>query len=366
MRVDGMMYFPGVITIDAGDTVEWTLSGAEPHTVSFLGGARPPVPGSPAFEQPIGGHVYNGQGEVSSGLLLPVPGHQSYSLTFTQPGIYPYRCFLHPNQQGVVIVNAAGTPYPETQSQYTREGQAEWHNDLALANTAQKNIRPLTTIGSSGRTTVQAFIDATEPSKVAIPLNSVNNSTVHGVMILFPLGPSSAKALVSLTGLAPESTYSVEIRPGDRQSVGNPLYSLPVMTANTQGNATLTTTLSPMDGIASAGWVVDVRKGHPSPPNPTTSFLAFGSVSLPVYALMRYEPSTLIVHTGDEVVWTQLNVDEIHTVTFLAAGQKPPEFPSPEAINPAEGSTYDGQGYFNSGILGPFQSYHLVFDRPGV
>lgn len=39
MRVDSMQYFPGVITMDAGNTVVWTVSGAEPHTVTFLGGA---------------------------------------------------------------------------------------------------------------------------------------------------------------------------------------------------------------------------------------------------------------------------------------------------------------------------------------
>ncbi|MDA8195233.1 MAG: plastocyanin/azurin family copper-binding protein [Thermaerobacter sp.] len=366
MRVDGMQYFPGVITIDAGDTVVWTLAGAEPHTVSFLGGAPPPVPGSPASEQPVGGSIYTGQGEVSSGLLLPIPGHNQYQLTFPNPGVYSYRCLLHPNQQGVVIVNPAGTPYPQTAAQYAAEGQAEWQATLNTANAAQAAVHPTVTAGPNGHAVIHAFMDAPQPPDVSAPLTAANNSGVSGTAVLSLLGPTTVKVEVTASGLAAGSTHAVEIRPGDCQTVGAPLYTLPPITANAQGQATLTTTLSPVDGIAAAGWVVDILSSTSASSTPTQSFAACGAVSGQVYALMRYEPNPLVIHVGDEVIWTQANLEEIHTVTFLAAGQAPPAFPSPQAINPAGGSVYTGSGYVNSGILAPFQSYHLVFAKSGI
>jgi plastocyanin len=76
---------PATITIDAGDTVTWTVTRAQdPHTVS-------PVHPPDAF--------------VGSPLL-----HQGdhFSVTFAQPGTYRYQCTIHPeDMQGTVIVQAA-------------------------------------------------------------------------------------------------------------------------------------------------------------------------------------------------------------------------------------------------------------------
>src|SRR5947208_1541361 len=35
--IQGEAYYPHIITIDVGDTVVWTLSSGEPHTVTFFG-----------------------------------------------------------------------------------------------------------------------------------------------------------------------------------------------------------------------------------------------------------------------------------------------------------------------------------------
>ncbi|HEU5347185.1 MAG TPA: plastocyanin/azurin family copper-binding protein [Ktedonobacterales bacterium] len=67
---------------------------------------------------------------------------------------------------------------------------------------------------------------------------------------------------------------------------------------------------------------------------------------------MVFLPSEVWINQGDSIVLT-VKSGEIHTVTFLAAGQQRPEFNpgDPQQIFPQGGSVYDGQSYFNSGIM---------------
>jgi plastocyanin len=158
-------FLPKEISIPAGGTVTWTLMG--PHTVSFdapedangtrvemangdvvinpkaaapEGGAGMPAPppeaagapaatGSPeagptgeygatpaaggdaAASQempppvPIDGGSWDGAGFHSSGAVLSFPPQLfTYSLKFTKPGTYPYKCLVHPDMQGTVTV----------------------------------------------------------------------------------------------------------------------------------------------------------------------------------------------------------------------------------------------------------------------
>jgi plastocyanin len=107
-------FFPIDLTINEGDTVEWTRGDVEtPHTVSFLSRGEEPEyvlvepqqRGPPKFvlnpvvQMPAGGKVYNGTGYFNSGVIwgtmLPLPGPQNYSLTFDTPGNYKYICIFH-------------------------------------------------------------------------------------------------------------------------------------------------------------------------------------------------------------------------------------------------------------------------------
>ena len=83
--IQTMAFYPGVTTIDEGDTVVWALGGLEPHTVSFLSGTQPPAPESLEATIPVPCDSYNGTGVCSSGLLSP---GQVFVLTFTKPGVY--------------------------------------------------------------------------------------------------------------------------------------------------------------------------------------------------------------------------------------------------------------------------------------
>jgi plastocyanin len=126
-----MRFIPEELTIRVGDTVRWTnRSDGEPHTVTFLGGEEPPqdiliepqASGQPAILQnmqtflPAGGTEYDGTAFTHSGFnglppeineMFGLVG-QTYELTFTEPGEYPYYCILHssgPESEGPMEMN---------------------------------------------------------------------------------------------------------------------------------------------------------------------------------------------------------------------------------------------------------------------
>ncbi len=75
-------FVPTAITVAAGTTVTWTNDDHFTHSVQFLDGG---LPGQP---------------------LLMDPGATA-TFTFTKPGLYHYRCSLHPqNMQGTVQVTS--------------------------------------------------------------------------------------------------------------------------------------------------------------------------------------------------------------------------------------------------------------------
>ena len=113
-----MRFVPAEVTIKVGDTVRWTdRTIGEPHTVTFLGGTdqpedtlvEPQPSGPPKLIQnyqtflPAGEKSFDGTGYHNSGFLgLPPEIGQafgllgdSYELTFTKAGEYPYYCVLH-------------------------------------------------------------------------------------------------------------------------------------------------------------------------------------------------------------------------------------------------------------------------------
>lgn len=112
-----LRFLPGDVTIKVGDTVRWANRPAgEPHTVTFLGGeeqpedtiVEPQPAGPPKFVQsyrtllPAGDATFDGVGFRNSGFigLAGAEAEQlglgdSYELTFTKPGEYPYYCILH-------------------------------------------------------------------------------------------------------------------------------------------------------------------------------------------------------------------------------------------------------------------------------
>jgi len=74
-------YQPAQLTVEDGQTVIWTNRGFGFHTVTALGGE---------FDS----------GRLSLG--------ESFKVTFTTPGAFPYKCTVHPSMRGSVTVLAPG------------------------------------------------------------------------------------------------------------------------------------------------------------------------------------------------------------------------------------------------------------------
>jgi plastocyanin len=99
---------PATVSIKTGQTVSWkTVSAWMPHTVSFQAPFQSPA--EPNAFLPTGtksGGRFAG-GVSHSGIFGPPPEgtFDTFSLTFTKAGRYPYTCLLHPGMAGTVQVS---------------------------------------------------------------------------------------------------------------------------------------------------------------------------------------------------------------------------------------------------------------------
>jgi plastocyanin len=211
-------FLPSAITIDAGDTVTWTV-GASEHTVAFLLPKQSPFT---APLRPAGGATEDGTAFTSSGILF---GGQSYTLTFPKPGTYTYHCLLHPPEMiGKVIVQPAGSAYPHPQAYYTRQGSATADADLdaALASLALfpyraggpklvAGLSPGLAIGTPSHSTVYRFLDAgnlratTTTVSVGTTVTWVNQANNEPHTVTFPVAGHQLPRRIEKNPFSPPS-----------------------------------------------------------------------------------------------------------------------------------------------------------------
>lgn len=195
--LQALAMLPDTITIDEGDSVEWTVEG-EVHTITFLGSFSSP-PGDPTVPQ--GGSTYDGTQFLSSG-IIPPGAH--YKITFTKAGTYPYGCVLHPPEMsGKIVVQPRGTPYPRPQGFYTGTGTSTLNSILSDAMDAVKAIPyavggthlaagtsgPLESSGLPSQATVLRFLDGdrlnltsvTIPVGTTLTWTNLSNNEPHTV-----------------------------------------------------------------------------------------------------------------------------------------------------------------------------------------
>ena len=403
-------YYPHVITIDAGDTVVWTLNTVQLLGVSFAGTCEdiscvPPDCLTINFDfSPCGPSSYDGVTALdqSGRMVAPVynwdnsipHGTTTYSLTFTRPGVNVYFDPSVSGMRGVVIVHPAGTPYPFTQAQYSAQAQQQLRADLAAGTQARGDAQPVTASAGPGTRTYHVALGASPPETARFELSPAAGSAARGSALLDGSGigtsPTPSIAVtVRLSGLAPGSVHAVQILPGVcgapapttgvffSQIFVPPAYTLNNLTAGPDGTATSTTVITEPPNangpaqlaIPSSGWFINVAAG-PAADNGATS-AACGNVVFHSAAVMRYLPQNLHIHVGDTVVWTNDTSNEPHAVTFLA-GQPLPQLPDWYLSSPTgNGISYDGSSYFNSGSLyradaGRNHSVTLTFTRPGT
>lgn len=211
----GLAFYPGTITVDAGDTVTWTYVSAEPHTVTFLaaGQATPPPPTDPSAPKPAGSSTYDGTAYTSSGFIA---FGYSYSLTFTKPGTYTYYCLLHqPEMQGTVVVNPAGTAYPAQEDAYSSQAMTQTTTDLQAAAQAVSQF-PYTPGGTHIAAGIAPGLSGSAPAHATVNRFLVDTN-VDDSTITIPVGTT-----VTWTNQSNNSPHTVTF-----PVAGQPLPSLP-------------------------------------------------------------------------------------------------------------------------------------------
>jgi plastocyanin len=404
-------YYPHVITIDAGDTVVWTLNTKEVHTVTFNGTCEdiscvPPCVFTVSIDiSPCGSPSYDGVSAIdSSGRMIPAGynwdnsfphGNMTYSLTFTKPGANVYFDLSVSGMRGVVIVNPAGTPYPFTQAQYSEQAQEQLRSDLVAGARARNDFQPMTTsTNPDGTRLYNVALGTNPPEKTRVVLDPAGSSAAEGSALLDGSGvgtsPNPTIAVkIKLSGLRPGSVHAVQILLGAcgapapttglifSQIFIPPTFTLNNVTAGPDGRVASTTVLTAPPNfngpgqlrIPSSGWFINVAAGS-TPDNGSTSD-ACGNIVFHNASVIRYLPQNIHVHVGDTVVWANDTINEVHGVTFLA-GQPIPLIPDWYMSSPTGNATsYDGSSFFNSGPLyatdaGRNHSLTLTFTRAGT
>jgi plastocyanin len=199
--LQALNFFTSTITIDAGDSITWTVEASE-HTVAFLRRGQSPFT---APLKPAGGSAEDGTEFTSSGILFA--GH-SYTLTFSKPGTYMYHCLLHPPEMlGKVIVQRAGAAYPRSQAYYSSLGRSTANVELAAARAAvllfpytpggaklTAGISPGLAKGTPTNSTVYRFLDsgnqnleATTTISVGTTVRWVNQTNNEPHTVTFPV-----------------------------------------------------------------------------------------------------------------------------------------------------------------------------------
>lgn len=82
IKISGFAFSPSSLTIRVGDTVEWMNMDSVDHTTTSDSG-------DPA--------------SWDSGALAT---NATFSVTFTQSGVYTYHCAIHPSMTGTITVTS--------------------------------------------------------------------------------------------------------------------------------------------------------------------------------------------------------------------------------------------------------------------
>jgi len=403
-------YYPRVITIDAGDTVVWTLNTDEEHSVTFTGTCAdnsciPPCAFIVNIDiSPCGSITYDGVSAISSsGRMVPAGynwnnafphGDTTYSLTFTHPGVNVYFDLSVSGMRGVVIVHPAGTAYPFTQAQYAQQAQDQLQADLAAGARASNDFQSVApSTNPDGTHFHHVALGTSPPERARVDLGSVKGSEAEGSALLEGIGVGSSPTptiavKIRLSGLRPGSVHAVQILLGvcgaPAPTTGilfssifvPPTFTLNKVTSGPDGTGTSTTILTEPPNangpgqlrIPSSGWFINVAAGS-TPDNGSTS-KACGNVVFHNAAVMRYLPRNVHVRVGDTVVWANDTINEIHGVTFLA-GQALPLIPDWYMSGPSGNpKSYDGSSFLNSGPLYPpdagrNHSFAVTFTKTG-
>ena len=156
-------FFPKSLTVNAGDSVVFTMRSHEAHTITFNApqpvpdpfvpqpdhnlaanpviffSSPPSMPGDPKAAVALNA-AFDGTGYVNSGFLQK-PG-DSLTVSFPAPGTYQVLCLLHPeSMKGTIIVNAAGTARPMSDADYRTAAAAQAKDAQSKASEFLKTVK---------------------------------------------------------------------------------------------------------------------------------------------------------------------------------------------------------------------------------
>lgn len=200
-------YMPESVTIAAGKSVEWRISGPEPHSVTFFPtGQQPPPPGSDpslfAPKPPTG--PFDGRTLVSSGLVPLGPGAPPpFRVTFPTAGTFTYSCVIHPQMTGTVtVVDSQGDV--DTQQEVTaraEQEQARWLEEGRAAKKTLMETPPEVERAADGTSTYTVLMGATTPHTDILAFSPPTPALKAGDRVTF-LNTSEAPHTASFAGKA--------------------------------------------------------------------------------------------------------------------------------------------------------------------
>ena len=208
-----LAFLPNEFWIHSGDSIRFTFSTSELHTVTFLksGQIRPPL-NSPTTGTFVGcpgttpdGSSFDGSACVSSG---PSTTGQTYSVNFPSANNFKLVCLVHTRMTGAIHVLPLSETLPHDQAFYDRQAHREGSELLSDAYGLQGRgdaegertsgheviagvSAILTNGGGSQTTSVMRFLGATTVAHVGDTVEWTNRATPPFHTVTFGMEPSS-------------------------------------------------------------------------------------------------------------------------------------------------------------------------------
>lgn len=181
--IQALDFYPGSITVHAGDTVTWSNTTSIPHTVSIPQAGQTPPPGPPN-PAPVGGSVFDNSAYISSGFITK---GKTYSVMFPRPGTYAYYCVVHrPEMSGTIVVLPAGAALPMSASQYAAAASADLATDLQ-AGVASIQLFPFTPGGTHVAAGISPGLPGTKPSQSTV-MRYLDDTNTSSNNVTVPVG----------------------------------------------------------------------------------------------------------------------------------------------------------------------------------
>lgn len=326
---------PATVTIAAGGSVTWKNQGGSTHTATTVGGA-------PSTFNTAG--IGSGQ---SATLALAVPGQYFYTsgtdcLNNVNNANFP--CTL---SYLITVVPANGAPLPST-----------------VAVPAAPTVAPAPMASGPMSSATIVINDAgMSPAYVTLGLNGsvtwVNRGTnVHTATTTSDSNATSAPPF-DTGGLAPgQSNNMVLTQPGTYSYLSSPdclSRSNPTAGGFNCGPYTI------VIGSAPAASPQPSQQAQPAAPAPPPAVVAGAAVTVAIDDLKGFQPNSVSVKVGQTVSWLDTG-NNSHSVVVN-------QNPQPNAAVPwwlPYQLPSVGGSFFDSGGIGPQQSYSYTFLTPGT